>query len=141
MPVPQEDTLCRFIRPRDWNKGTGRPSQRAFAQPGLSVWDLERLTEHEVSIDDLRIEHLAGCGQSQHTAEDYARFAVEAAESEKTPFRVSVEWRPEDEYVAEPWRPWAYAHVQVEAVEGPPNFLLEFRRLLALNARHLVPPD
>ena len=141
MPVPQDDVLCRFIRPRDWNKGTGRPSQRAFAQPGLSVWHIGSLLEKGVSLEDLCIEHLAGYGQAHHTAGDYLRFAAEASESEETPFQVEVEWRPEDQYVAEPWRPWAYAHVQVEAVEGPPNFLLEFRRLLALNARYLVPPD
>ena len=69
------------------------------------------------------------------------RFAAEAAESEGTPFQVTVEWRHENEYVTEPWRTWAYAHVQVEAIEGPPNFLLEFRRLLAINAQYLVPPD
>ena len=94
-----------------------------------------------MSLEDLRIAHLAGCGQAHHTVGDYLRFATEAAESEGVPFRVQVEFRSENEYVAEPWLLWAYAHVQVEAIEGPPNFLLEFRRLLALNARYVVPPD
>ena len=141
MPVPQDDRLCRFIRPRDWNKGTGRPSQRAFAQPGLSVWHIGRLLESGVSLGDLQIEHLAGYGQAHHTAGDYERFASEAAEEQDTPIQVRVEWRPEDQYVAEAWQPWAYAHVQVEAIEGPPGFLLEFRRLLALNARYVAAPS
>ena len=106
MPVPQDDMLCRFVRPRDWNQGTGRPSQRAFAQPGLSVWHIGSLLERGVSLEDLRIEHLAGYGQAHHTTGDYLRFAAEAAESEGTPFQVTVEWRHENEYVTEPWRTW-----------------------------------
>lgn len=94
-----------------------------------------------MSLEDLRIAHLAGYGQAHHTTGDYLRFAAEASESEGVPLRVQVEFRPENEYVVEPWRLWAYAHVQVEAIEGPPNFLLEYRRLLALNARYVVPPD
>ena len=141
MPVPQDDIICRFIRPSDWDKRDNKPSQRAFRQPGLSVWHIGRLLERDMSVEDLQIEHLVGYGQAHHTDGDYLRFAADAAEAEGTPFRVQVEWRPEDHYVAEPWRPWAYAHVQVEAIEGPPNFLLEFRRLLAVNARYVIPPD
>ena len=59
----------------------------------------------------------------------------------ETPFQVQVEWRPEDKYVDEPWRRWRDAHVQVEAIEGPVKFLVEFRRLLALKSRFSVPPD
>ena len=54
---------------------------------------------------------------------------------------VVVVWRWEDQYVAESWRRWNYAHVQVEATSGPAQFTPEYRALLATNCRHSVPPD
>ena len=141
MPVPSDDLLCRFIRPRDWNSRNTRPKAAAFKQPDLSVWHIGRLLERDVSLEDLRIGHLAGYGQAHHTVGDYETLASEAAQRTGIPFQVAVEWRPEDQYVDEPWRPWAYAHVQVETVEGPANFLSEFRRLLAAYTRYVVPPD
>ena len=140
MSVPDNDTVCRFVRSRDWNKRDNRPKTGAFKQAGLSVWHQERLRERGVSLRDLQIEHLAGSGQAHHKAGDYRRFADEAAQTAGVPFQVQVEWRPGDEYVAEHWRQWRYAHIQVEATEGPSDFPLEFRRLLAVNARPVVPP-
>lgn len=141
MPVPPDDILCRFIRPDDWSSQNGRPRPGAFKQASLSVWHKDRLLERQVSLEDLRIGHLTGCGQAHHTAGDYLQLALTAAQTEGTPFQVQVEWRPEDECVEEPWRRWAYAHVQVEATEGPPKFLKEFRWLLTLHTRVVVPPD
>ena len=140
MPVPHDNVICRFIRPRDWNKRNNRPKASAFKQSDLSVWHIGRLLEHDIPIDDFRIEHLAGYGQAHHTVGDYETLAEEAAQRTGIPFRVRAEWRPEDQYVDEPWRAWAYAHVQVEALEGPANFLAEFRRLLAAYTRYVVPP-
>lgn len=140
MPVPEGDTVCRFIRHQDWSKRDKRPRPGAFKQAELSVWHRDRLASKDVRLEDLCIEHLAGCGQAHHTAADYLEFARQAGQREGTSFRVRVEWRPEDRYVEDPWRSWRYAHVQVEAVEGPGNFLVEFRRLLALNSRHSVAP-
>ena len=141
MPVPDNDIVCRFVRRRDWNKRDNRPKTEAFKQAGLSVWHQERLREQDVSLRDLQIKHLSGCGQVHHKAEDYRRFADEAAQKDGVSFQVQVEWRPDDEYVAGPWRQWRYAHVQVEATVGPANFLLEFRRLMAINTRNFRPPD
>ena len=141
MPVPEDDVVCRFIRPSDWSTRDQRPRPGAFKQAGLSVWHRDRLSSRQVRLEDLRIEHLSGCGQAHHVVADYLEFAQEAARREETPFQVQVEWRPEDQYVAEPWRPWRDAHVQVEAVEGPDQFLVEFRRMLALNTRFSVAPD
>ena len=140
MPVPQDDLVCRFIRPRDWNGRNNRPKASAFKQPDLSVWHIGRLLERGASIDDLRIEHLAGYGQAHHAVSDYETLAEEATQRTGIAFRVRAEWRSADQYVDEPWRPWAYAHVQVEALEGPANFLAEFRRLLAAHARYVVSP-
>ena len=141
MPVPPDDMLCRFIRPRDWSSTLNRPKPGAFKQAGLSVWHQDRLRERGIPLSDLLIEHLAGHGQAHHTAGDYAELAQEAERLEGQPFRVRVEWRPEDEYVAEPWRQWNYAHVQVETEAGPPNFLARYCRLLTLGARVVIPPD
>ena len=141
MPVPEDDILCRFIRPGDWSKRDNRPKPGAFKQAELSVWHRDRLLSRQVRLEDLRIGHLSGCGQAHHTVADYLLFARKAAQLERTPFRVQVEWRPEDQYVDKPWQPWRDAHVQVEAVEGPDKFLVEFRRQLALKSRYSVPPD
>ena len=140
LPVPTDDIVCRFIRPADWNKRDNRPKSAAFKQPGLSVWHSGRLRDNGASLESLQIEHLGGSGQAHHAAGDYIQFAAEAARLVNTAFRVQVEWRPEDEYVAQPWRQWNYAHAQVETIEGPPNFPPEFRDLLARNCRHQSPP-
>ena len=141
MPVPPDDLLCRFIRPGDWSRRENRPRPGAFKQPALSVWHVERLRAQGAAPEDLRLEHLRGCGQAHHTAADYRILAIEASIADGMPFQVQVEWRPEDQYVSEPWRPWANSHVQVEAIEGPPDFLAEYRRRLALTTRWSVPPD
>ena len=138
MPVPPDDTLCRFINTDKWNFNLNLPTQRAFKQAELSVWNLGELHENNVHPEELLIEGLVGCGQSHHTAGDYLRIAIEVAQEEDIPCQVQVEWRPEK--VTEPWWQWRYAHVQVEATEGPVDFPLEFRRRLAANSRFKVPP-
>ena len=141
MPVPEDDVVCRFIRPDDWSNRDNRPRPGAFKQGDLSLWHRDRLLSRQVLLEDLRVEHLSGYGQAHHVVADYLKFARKAEQHEGTPFQVQVEWRPEDKYVDEPWRRWRDAHVQVEAIEGPVKFLVEFRRLLALKSRFSVPPD
>ena len=140
MPVPPDDMVCRFINPdrRTWNNNLNQPTQRAFKQAGLSVWHQDRLRERDVELEDLLIENLTGYGQALHRVGDYLAAAVTVAQEEKIPCQVQVEWRPDE--VTEPWWRWRYAHVQVEATDGPPDFPLEFRRLLAANARVVAPP-
>ena len=94
-----------------------------------------------VSVADLRLEELADSGQAHHTAGDYLQFAREVEKQTGEPFEVEVAWRPDDEYVAESWRQWRYAHVQVEITKGPPKFPPLFRRLLAIHTRNTTPPD
>ena len=89
------------------------------------------------------IDNLVGYGQAHHTAGDYLQIALEAELKENQPLTVQVEWRPEDEYVAEAWRQWYYAHVQVE-METPDEsgeVLIEFRRMLAMKSRLAIPPE
>jgi hypothetical protein len=147
MPVPPKDTLCRLIKPEreKWNPRLELPTQGAFkpmrstsGQVALSVWHPSRLSQHNVPIDALLIESLDGWGQAYHTTDDYLSLADQAMQAASTPFQVQVEWRPDD--ADEPWYRWRYAHVQVEAIEGPDEFLLEFRRLLAANSRSIIPP-
>ena len=140
MPVPPDDIVCRFINPHrsSWNNNLNVPTQRAFKQVGLSVWHQERLRQQNAEFEDLLIENLAGYGQAHHRVGDYSALALQVAQEEAVPCQVQVEWRPDA--VTEPWRQWRNAHVQVEATEGPPDFPLEFRRLLAASARVVIPP-
>ena len=141
MQVPSGDTLCRFIRPKDWSKTESRPRPSAFKQDGLSVWHKENLLARNVHLEDLRIEHLAGYGQAHYTAGDFVQLARDASKTTKLPLLVQVVWRPEDEYVTEHWRQWNYAHVQVESLEEDTTALRVYRQKLSLNARLGVPPD
>ena len=145
MPVPASDIVCRFINPdrETWNPRLNTPTQRAFKprrQEGLSVWHRKRLCERGIPLGNLLIENLVGYGQAHHTVGDYLALALQVAQDENEHFQVRVEWCPEDEYVRLPWRQWRYAHAEVEAIVGPADFLREFRRKLAANARCIVPP-
>ena len=133
--------VCRSIRPMHWSRRENQPREGAFKQEGLSVWHNGRLLERDVRLEDLLIENLVGFGQAHHRAGDCTDLAREVSEKSGEPFEVQVEWRPEDEYVEPPWRQWRYAHVQVEAIAGPAQFLRRFRKLLTVNSRVVIPPD
>ena len=122
MSVPSQDTLCRFVRRQDWSRREGRPKPGAFKQSGLSVWNCDKLREHGVTLDELRIEHLSGCGQAHHTAGDYLEHAREAERQDGIVLGVQVLWRSGDEHVAPPWRNWRCAHVQIESTSGLDRF-------------------
>ena len=141
MPVPPDDMVCRFISPMHWSRRENQPREGAFKQEGLSVWHQDKLHDHGVALEDLRIENLVGYGQAHRQAGDYTELARQVSENAGEPFQVQVEWRPEDEYVDPPWRQWRYAHVQVEAIAGPSQFLRRFRKLLTANSRVVIPPD
>lgn len=141
MPVPPDDMVCRFISPMHWSRRENQPREGVFKQEGLSVWHQGRLLERDVRLEDLLIENLVGFGQAHHRAGDYTDLAREVSEKSGEPFEVQVEWRPGDEYVEPPWRRWRYAHVQVEAIAGPTQFLRRFRKLLTVNSRVVIPPD
>ena len=138
MPVPLDDTVCRFVRPKYWKKSDNRPNQQAFKQKNLSVWNINKLNEYSVQIEELLIDNLTGYGQAHHTVRDYIVLALEVAREEDMLCQMHVEWRPEATSAL--WWQWCYAHVQVEAVEGPSDVPLELRRKLAANVRHVVAP-
>ena len=151
MSVPQDDMLCRFIRGHKdyWSESRNRPRPPAFKEnDGLSVWNLNSLHQKSVKVDELRKGPvLDGCGQAHHTAGDYLATAKKAGAQNCSQLDITVEWRPENQFVKPEWRDWAYAHVQVEYAVGMDwNAVLEsaavyFRQELSKNARHTVPPD
>ena len=139
-PVPSDDVMCRFIKPEQgkWNTNLRLPLQRAFKQDDLSVWSKNKLRTQNAEPADLLIDNLAGHAQAYHRAQEYLDYAEQVAQDEGIEYEVQVVWRPDK--VDPPWYRWKDAHAQVEALEGPRDFPLEFRRRLAANAKCVVPP-
>ena len=139
-PVPSDDVMCRFIKPEKgkWNTNLGLPLPRAFKQDDLSVWSKNELRTQNAEPADLLIDNLAGHAQACHRAQEYLDYAEQVAQEEGIECEVQVVWRPDK--VDSPWYRWKDAHAQVEALEGPRDLPLEFRRRLAANAKYVVPP-
>lgn len=147
MPVPVGDSVCRFIRKTDWSTELDKPKARAFKQNAMSVWHEGRLQAKGAVLDDLKIGELAGSGQLSLTVDDYLDIARKVSVRTKETFQIQVEWRSEDEYVAEAWRLWRDAHAQVETIEETPPpklFPSAFRELLIIQAQRkqaIIPPN
>ena len=139
-PVPSDDVMCRFIKPErgKWNTNLRLPLPRAFKQDDLSVWSKNKLRTQNAEPADLLIDNLAGHAQAYHRAQEYLDYAEQVAQEEGIEYEVQVVWRPDK--VDPPWYRWKDAHAQVEALEGPRDFPLEFRQRLAANAKCVVPP-
>ena len=133
--------MCRFIKPEQgkWNANLGMPLQRAFKQDDLSIWSKNKLRSQGAEPADLLIDNLVGHAQAYHRAEEYLDYAEQVVREEGVECKVQVVWKPDK--VDPPWHGWRHAHAQVEALEGPKDFPLEFRRLLAANAKCIVPPE
>lgn len=144
MAIYDDDVLCRFIRPRKeyWSPQEHRPKAPLFKQPALSLWHEGRVAAKQSTLCDLQIEGLAGTGQAHHTAGDYRRFAEQAGEGEQEGLDLAlcIQWEPA--HVHPPWQRWQDAHVEVTTSNtmDAKSALREFRRLLALNARVVIPP-
>lgn len=146
MPVPADEAVCRFIDPIHWSVREKGPRETAFKpkdKEDLSVWHEGSLQDQGATLDDLRVDSLERTGRAFHTAGQYQQLAQDASKDVKEELKVEVriEWRPEDKYVEERWRVWAYAHVQVEAIRGPRKFTGRFRKLLAAKSKNVIPPD
>ena len=122
-----------------WNPNENKPTQRAFKQADLSVWDKNRLALEGAQLEDLQKASFVGWGQAHHLVDDYFRLAQDVEQQEEEPFKIEVKRRPET-VTPELWE-WRYAHVQVEATEGPEDFPLEFRRRLAAEACLVKAPE
>lgn len=145
MTIRPEDTVCRFVRTRDWSTELEKPKSRCFKGPKMSVWHEGRLIQKGHTLDVLRFGELGGSGQLTLTVEDYYEIAAEVAAILGCDFQVQVILRTEDQFVGELWRPWCYAHAQVESVTHPTeNLPKKFRDLVILKAQlkgAIIPPD
>ena len=142
MPVPVDESVCRFIRRKDWSTALNQPKARLLKEPDLSVWHAGRLQEQGATLCDLRIESLAGSGQLNLTVGDYLDIANQVSSRIGKTLQIRVEWRPD---VKEPWRQWRNAHAQVEMVGSSwDRFPPAFRDLVVITAKRkkvIVPPD
>ena len=152
MLIPQDDIVCRFIRPQSnkWHKSKRRPRPDAFNdgrdQKGISLWHRDRLLSRSVPLKDLRLGSLEGSGQIHYTARDYYELAMEAADEKGRPLPIRLEWRTRKEQVTKQWWKWRYAHSEVLLPNDPDKGTLQcFRHLLSIYARkkakRIVPPD
>ena len=145
MPIPVDDSVCRFIRQEDWSAVLNKPKARLLKKPDLSVWHQGRLAEQGATLCDIQFDVLAGSGQLNLSVGDYLDIASRVSSRIAQTFQVRVEWRPDDQFVREPWRQWQHAHAQVEMVDTSwVNFPQEFRDLViitALRKKVIVPPD
>ena len=148
MPLPPEDTVCRFIRDGEWSKREGRPRPGAFKQPGLSIWHSDRLQANGARLEDLQFGSLQGSGQALLTLEQILEAARCAERKKEGMLRVAVEWRPDT--VGEAWRQWSYAHAEMEteARDKPPpeenwdgGLMSAFRMMLCTKAQCNPPPE
>lgn len=136
MPVPVNDTVCRFLRISDWSTELHKPKQKSFKKGDMSVWHEGRLANLGATLSDLQFESLAGSGQLTLTVRDYLEIASRVSKRTGQAFQVQVEWRPEDEFVPESWRPWRDAHAQVEVMRNSGGkFPPEFRDLVIITAQ------
>ena len=117
MLVPSTHILCRFIRESEWSTETKMTKAKALKPKDMSVWHEGTLIAQKATLENLKFDSFKGAGQFTLTVQEYLDIAHGAASKLKRPFEVQVEWRPEDQYVPEPWRPWREAHAQVEMIE------------------------
>ena len=144
MQVPLDDSVCRFIRRRDWSTTHDKPKARSLKYKQLSVWHEARLKSQGATLNDLQFGSLEGSGQINLSVRDYFDVAKKVSSRLIDPVRVQVKWRPDDQFVTADWRPWRYAHAQVELVGTIwEHFPPAFRDLLIIVAKRkqaLVPP-
>ena len=129
MTVPSEDTLCRLIDPRCWNRDDNRPAYTAFSASNrkLSTWHRDRVAQNGDNLEDLCFDTLEGFGEALLKTLDF----LEAAKDSGSPdFRPTAVWRPKE--VKGPWEPWQDAHVNIESQAGAKDFPPRYRLELAM---------
>ena len=117
--VPDEDWLCRFIRPGEWDFEENKPLPIAFraSRHQLSVFHVQRVLDSGSSLSDLCIDGLNGAGE----AHIQPKTAKEAANEDNLEgFDPKVHWRPKHVELA--WEEWADAHAHIESDSGHRNF-------------------
>ena len=141
MSLLPNDSLCRFIRTKDWSKVLKRPKPPAFnPNDGLSLWHRNLLERRGISLDQLRIGEFEKAGKAFHSVRDYH----EAGKG----YPLTVDVRPEPEKVADPWKAWQYAHYEAHTYvtegEWTRAAIQSFRNMLVASSvrkGNLVAPD
>ena len=139
--VPVCDTICRFVRPRDWSYADDCPRSAVFGQTNPSAWNVDSLTTRGVHLDELKTSQFAQGGHVNCTVRDYLDLAREVTQETGEPCDIRIVWRPDDFYIPEAWRSWRYAHVQIEMADGVSKLPSPLRWKLCRSSRvTAVPP-
>lgn len=130
LEVPEEDWICRFVAPEEWDDELREPSPSAFraSDRQLSVFHRQRVEDSGDTLQDLCIQQLSGFGEAHLTV----AACIELGQGISQQFDPKVYWRPD--YVQEEWARWKEAHAQVESSGGDRGFPRSYRVLLARNA-------
>ena len=128
--VPDEDWICRFVPPEEWDDDLQEPSPSAFraSDRQLSVFHRKRVEDSGDTLQDLCIEQLNGFGEAHLTV----AACIELGSGISDRFNPKVYWRPY--HVQEAWVRWREAHAQIESSGGDGGFPRSYRVLLARNA-------
>lgn len=135
--VSEEEWICRFIRPGEWDEDLQQPTPRTFRASNrqLSVFHPERVKELGSALNDLCLGQLADAGE----AHLQVGACIELGQGISNEFDPKVYWRPDK--VHEEWERWKDAHAQVESPGGNAGFPTSYRSLLAENATCVRPAD
>ena len=130
LEVPDEDWICRFVAPEEWDDVLQEPSPSAFraSDRQLSVFHRQRVEDSGDALQDLCVQQLSGFGEAHLTAAT----CIELGQGISDQFAPKVYWRPD--HVQEAWSRWKEAHAQVESSGGDRGFPRSYRVLLARNA-------
>lgn len=135
--VSEEEWICRFIRPGEWDEDLQQPTPSTFRASNrqLSVFHPERVKELGSALNDLCLGQLADAGE----AHLQVGACIELGQGISNEFDPKVYWRPDK--VHEEWERWKDAHAQVESPGGNAGFPTSYRSLLAENATCVRPAD
>lgn len=128
--VPEDDWICRFVAPDEWDDELKEPTPAAFRASNrqLSVFHRQRVEDAGHTLRDLCIGQLSSLGEA------HLRVAVciELGRGISDQFDPKMYWRPD--HVHETWERWKDSHAQIESSGGDRSFPRTYRVLLARNA-------
>ena len=135
--VSDEEWICRFIPPGEWDEELQQPTPRTFRASNreLSVFHSAKVEDLGYALGDLCIEQLTGAGEAQLQVQA----CIELGQGISDEFDPKVYWRHDKVHRA--WQRWRDAHAQIESEGGNSGFPTSYRSLLAENATCLRPPE
>ena len=135
--MSNEEWVCRFIPPDEWDEEKQQPMPRAFraSDRELSIFHRNKVEELGSRLRELCFDRLKGAGEAYIQVKKCVELGVDISDE----FSPEVYWRPDK--VKEPWSRWREAHTQIESQGGNGGFPPSYRSLLAENAVCLRIPD